>query len=98
MLINKTLKDKNRRLFFKKAELKFLFYKTILQTQQLPNEIYITAMLYLTKNRFMCRNFRNFCILTGRSHGIYSKFGISRFQLRQLGKLGLIPGLQKLSW
>ncbi|MCP5322803.1 MAG: 30S ribosomal protein S14 [Candidatus Paracaedibacteraceae bacterium] len=41
---------------------------------------------------------RNRCMLTGRSRGNYRKFGISRIMLREMGSLGLIPGLKKASW
>ncbi|MCH2139959.1 MAG: type Z 30S ribosomal protein S14 [Phycisphaerales bacterium] len=41
---------------------------------------------------------RNRCQLTGRSRGVYRKFGISRIMLRQLALEGKIPGMRKASW
>ncbi len=41
---------------------------------------------------------RNRCCLTGRPHGVYSKFGLSRNFLRKLGMNGEIPGIVKSSW
>ncbi len=41
---------------------------------------------------------RNRCQLTGRSRGNYRKFGLSRIMLRELGNMGMIPGLTKSSW
>lgn len=41
---------------------------------------------------------RNRCQLTGRPHGFYRKFKLSRIALRELGSQGLIPGLVKSSW
>ena len=38
------------------------------------------------------------CALTGRSRGVYSKFGISRIMLRELAHQGMIPGMKKASW
>ncbi|MDC3067160.1 30S ribosomal protein S14 [Pseudomonadota bacterium] len=41
---------------------------------------------------------RNRCSLTGRPHGFYRKFGLSRNELRRLAMEGHIPGLVKASW
>lgn len=41
---------------------------------------------------------RNRCRLTGRPHGVYRKFGLSRNMLRQLAMQGDVPGLRKASW
>jgi len=41
---------------------------------------------------------RNRCLLTGRSRGVYRKFGLARSKLRELAMSGIIPGLQKASW
>ena len=40
----------------------------------------------------------NRCSLTGRSHGVYRKFGLSRNMLRIYAMKGEIPGLRKASW
>ena len=41
---------------------------------------------------------RNRCQLTGRSRGVYRKFGVSRIMLRELALQGKIPGMRKASW
>ena len=41
---------------------------------------------------------RNRCALTGRPHGYYRKFGLSRTKLRETTMRGEIPGLAKASW
>lgn len=41
---------------------------------------------------------RNRCRLTGRPHGFYRKFGLSRNKLREAMMRGDIPGLRKASW
>lgn len=41
---------------------------------------------------------RNRCRLTGRPHGFYRKFGLSRNKLRETAMRGDIPGLHKASW
>jgi small subunit ribosomal protein S14 len=41
---------------------------------------------------------RNRCQITGRSRGVYRKFGLSRSKLREATMHGDIPGLRKASW
>ena len=41
---------------------------------------------------------RNRCSITGRPHGVYSKFGLGRNKLREAAMNGEIPGLTKASW
>jgi len=41
---------------------------------------------------------RNRCRITGRPHGYYRKFGLSRTKLREAAMRGDIPGLTKASW
>tara|TARA_B100002051_G_C16172972_1_gene363652 strand:- start:7 stop:312 length:306 start_codon:yes stop_codon:yes gene_type:complete len=41
---------------------------------------------------------RNRCKLTGRTRGVYRKFGLSRIKLRELTMLGSLPGVVKSSW
>ena len=40
----------------------------------------------------------NRCRLTGRPHGFYRKFGLSRNKLREATMRGDVPGLHKASW
>jgi len=41
---------------------------------------------------------RNRCRVTGRPHGVYRKFGLSRNKLREAAMRGDVPGLVKASW
>jgi len=41
---------------------------------------------------------RNRCSITGRSRGVYRKFGLARTKLREAASRGEIPGLSKASW
>ncbi|MGH8144190.1 MAG: 30S ribosomal protein S14 [Steroidobacteraceae bacterium] len=41
---------------------------------------------------------RNRCAITGRSRGVYRKFGLSRCKIREVAMRGEIPGLGKASW
>ena len=51
----------------------------------------------LPRNASPCR-LRNRCRVTGRPHGYYRKFGLSRTKLREAAMRGDIPGLVKASW
>lgn len=41
---------------------------------------------------------RNRCAITGRSRGVYRKFGLARTKIREVANRGEIPGLAKASW
>ncbi len=41
---------------------------------------------------------RNRCRITGRPHGYFRKFGLSRNKLREHTMNGNVPGLRKASW
>jgi small subunit ribosomal protein S14 len=41
---------------------------------------------------------RNRCAITGRSRGVYRKFGLGRIKLREATMRGDVPGLRKASW
>ena len=41
---------------------------------------------------------RNRCRITGRPHGVFRKFGLSRIKLREAAMRGDVPGLVKSSW
>jgi small subunit ribosomal protein S14 len=41
---------------------------------------------------------RNRCAITGRSRGVYRKFGLARVKIREVASRGEIPGLTKASW
>tara|TARA_B100000575_G_C23126066_1_gene652395 strand:- start:1302 stop:1607 length:306 start_codon:yes stop_codon:yes gene_type:complete len=51
----------------------------------------------LPKNSSAIRH-RNRCELTGRSRGVYRKFGLSRIKIRELSMSGDLPGVVKSSW
>ena len=41
---------------------------------------------------------RQRCAITGRSRGVYRKFGLCRNKLREAAMRGDVPGLVKASW
>ena len=40
----------------------------------------------------------NLCKMSGRRHGYWRKFGVSRLTFREAALNGLIPGVTKASW
>ena len=60
-------------------------FQARLKLQQLPRNANPTRM-------------RNRCEITGRSRGVYSKFGLGRNKLREATMRGDVPGLRKASW
>ena len=51
-----------------------------------------------TTSRYSASRKRNRCNITGRSRGVYKKFGLSRHKLREAAMRGEVPGLKKASW
>ena len=41
---------------------------------------------------------RSRCAISGRSRGVYRKFGLARSKIREVAARGEIPGLAKASW
>ena len=79
----------------KRAEL-----KAIISDINASDEDRLDAMLALQslpRNSSPVR-LRNRCGLTGRPHGYFRKFGLSRNKLRERVMQGDVPGVRKASW
>ncbi len=57
----------------------------------------VDSLQKLPRNSSPVRQRRR-CVLTGRPHGVYRKFGLARIQLREATMRGDVPGLSKASW
>jgi small subunit ribosomal protein S14 len=57
----------------------------------------MTQLAKLPRNSCPTRKTRR-CMLTGRSHAVYRKFGLCRVMLRDLALRGDLPGVIKSSW
>lgn len=57
----------------------------------------VTALQKMPRDSSSARQ-RNRCRITGRPHGFYRKFGLSRIKLREAAMRGDVPGLVKASW
>ena len=85
----------NKRLHGRRAEL-----KAIVSNQEAEYDEKWDAMIALQKlprDSGKTRQ-RNRCALTGRPHGYYRKFGLSRNKLREVILNGQAPGVVKASW
>ena len=85
----------NNRLHARRLEL-----KAIVSNQEAEYDEKWEAMLALQKlprDSGKSRQ-RNRCALTGRPHGYYRKFGLSRNKLREIILKGQAPGVVKASW
>jgi small subunit ribosomal protein S14 len=74
--------------------------KAVAKDESLPLEERFQARLKLAElpRNASATRIRNRCEVTGRPRGVYRKLKMSRIALRELGSLGLIPGLVKSSW
>jgi small subunit ribosomal protein S14 len=93
-------KNNRRRKLVAGAAAKRAALKATIMNQSLPLEERFRAQLKLSampRNTAKTR-IRNRCEVTGRPRAFYRKLNMSRIALRELGSLGMIPGLVKSSW
>jgi len=94
------MREKKRTKTVKKYATKRAELKAIVQN---PKSSYEEKMAAQTKLQKLPRDAsptrqRNRCELTGRSRGVYRKFGLGRHKLREATMRGDVPGLRKASW
>lgn len=93
-------KEKRRTQLVKKFATRRAELREIIRSQTATLDEKISAqqkMQSFPKDSNRCR-IRNRCLITGRSRGVYRKFGLGRHKLREMAMVGLIPGLRKASW
>ena len=97
---NMVEREKRRAKLVKKYATKRAQLKEIIRSPKSTPEQRLAAQVSLTQQpRDASRNrLRNRCQITGRSRGVYRKFGLSRAKIRELAMRGEIPGLGKASW
>jgi len=93
-------KNKRRERLVKRHEARRARLKEQTMDQSLSLEERFRASIRLAE---MPRNsaktrLRNRCEVTGRPRAFYRKLKMSRVALRELGSLGLVPGIVKSSW
>jgi small subunit ribosomal protein S14 len=97
---NMIMREKRRAALVKKHAPKRAKLKEIIRDPKSSQEQRVAAQETLQKlprdsnpNRQRSR-----CAITGRSRGVYRKFGLGRSKLREATMRGEIPGLGKASW
>jgi len=93
-------REVKRTTLIKKFEIKRRELKEIIRSPNTSFEEKESAQLQLQKlpRDSSKSRLRNRCNLTGRPHGYYRKFGLSRNKLREATMRGDVPGLSKASW
>ena len=93
-------REAKRAQLIKKYENKRSELKELIRSPNTSYEDKETALLQLQKlpRDSSKSRLRNRCNLTGRPHGDYRKFGLSRNKLREATMRGDVPGLTKASW
>ena len=91
----KILIDKNRRLLFKKNELKYVSIKISLRLNQ---KFKINSFLKPFDKKYTSTKIKNRCFVSNRSKAIYTKFKVSRLKLREMILNGICPGFTKNCW
>ena len=93
-------KNNLRSELIKKLSEKRKFLKSKIKDKKLSLEERIAfqnKLNDLPRNSSAIRH-RNRCEITGRSRGVYRKFGLSRIKIRELSMSGDMPGVVKSSW
>lgn len=91
--------NKRRRLVEKHAERRAQLVKIIADPQTGSSDQWeaMLALQKLPRDSSRSRQ-RNRCVLTGRPHGYFRKFGLCRNKLREVIMRGEAPGVVKSSW
>jgi small subunit ribosomal protein S14 len=97
---NMVEREKRRARLVKKYAVKRAQLKELIRSPKSTPEQRLAAQLALSAQpRDASSNrMRHRCAITGRSRGVYRKFGLSRAKIRELAMRGEIPGLSKGSW
>ena len=96
-MINRELK--RIQLVARFAKKRALLKEAIRNPQSTPEEKFAAAETLQKMPRDSSKSrIRNRCKITGRSRGVYKKFGLARHKLREAAMRGEVPGLTKASW
>ena len=97
---NMVERDKRRTRIVKKYAVKRATLKEAIRSPKTSHEDRLAAQAQLQalpRDASPSRQ-RNRCAITGRSRGVYRKFGLARGKIREGANRGEIPGLTKASW
>ena len=79
--------------------LKVLLYNNLDETPFNFSHILSFLIYFEKKNRLKTKTrYRNYCLVTGSTHGIYRGFKLTRMKCREYALNGLLLGVKKGSW
>ncbi|MEJ1965769.1 MAG: 30S ribosomal protein S14 [Gammaproteobacteria bacterium] len=93
-------REKHRAAIVKKYAVKRAQLKEVIRSPRSSPEARAAAQVKLQqqpRDASPSRH-RNRCAITGRSRGVYRKFGLSRVKVREVVNRGEVPGVSKASW
>ena len=98
--VSSIAKNNRRKKMVEKGEAKRAELRKIISDPNASDEDRDNAMMKLQKMPRDTSRIRvvNRCELTGRTHGVYRDFKLSRIAFRELAHRGMIPGVTKASW
>ena len=93
------IKDRRCRILYSFYERRYNSLQSLAQNQKITSTLRVQAYRELGQFPRECSvtRMRNRCTLTGRSRGIYRRFGISRLMFRKLAWQGQLVGVKKAS-
>ena len=97
---NMVMRDRRRAKVAKRYGAKRAQLKELIRSPKSTPEQRAAAQASLQaqpRDASVCRQRRR-CAITGRSRGVYRKFGLARSKIREVAMRGEIPGLGKASW
>jgi small subunit ribosomal protein S14 len=96
-VVERNKKRKRLEIYYRKSR-ETLKIKRNNKSISVEERFYLTHKLSNLPRNSCTTRIRNRCELSGRGRGVYSKFKLSRINLRILASYGLIPGVSKSSW
>jgi ribosomal protein S14 len=93
------LLDILRRSSFARDEFSFFFYKLLFLYFSKFEKLFQINVLFDCESLSQASSqLRRVCMFSGRARGTFRHYNASRFVLKGMHSVGILPGLQKLSW
>jgi ribosomal protein S14 len=94
------LKDKIKRKYFLKTELKKIILKSIIQNFGANDIVRLSAFKKITsfKRKTYISRQNNVCLLTGRMGGVYKLYNLSRHSMKRMAKINMLQNTKIKSW
>jgi len=92
--------DKKHRQFFVNNEIRKLYYKFMMLNDLLNfnSKLFYQKKISLFVTKSSITKIKNRCLITGRGHGVFRFFGLSRISFRELVSKGALSGIKKKTW